>query len=268
MTFVETIHQHPEVLTLGALVWIPVTVWTISMIQWMIMGEVDPVFGLVAILGGLGLALVTLHPPEPYISYVGFGSVVGMVLFFPSIRSNLTKRALAKIDLEQLERLHEQVRMRPENKGAKFKIAEMMYRKGYVGQGYAMAESLISDMNADMYPEEHRQFKQWKQSMEGKIYSRPLACPSCGTYNPPGGYRCVRCGAEYLLKVAKGNWMGGHWGVRLLGAWVVVVLGIVGIPTITSLKLPREVTIVAILGLMVTGVYVMLRAFMRGGDLG
>jgi hypothetical protein len=188
-----------------------------------------------------------------------------MLIFYPSIRTNLTNRAMAKIDLEQLERLHEQVRMRSTNTGAKFKIAEMLYRRGFVGHALGLAEALSPDMPASLYPDENRLLRQWRELNQGRVNDRPIACPRCGTYNLPGGISCEQCHADYLLLTAKGSWLGGYWGLKVIGAWMVAMVALIGIPTLASLPVRREVIIIGVLGLMGIGIYALLSTFLKGG---
>lgn len=235
------------------------------MINWMIMGDVEVGAGVFAILTGLGLGWVTIAPPEPYLSIVCFVGVMSMVIFYPVVRANLTKRAMVKIDLEHLERLHEQVRMNPNNVAAKFKIADMLFQRGFVSHGMALGENLAEKMPKDLYPEENRTLKNWREATRGRLSSRPLPCPKCGTYNPPGDFRCVSCGEEYLLELAQGNWLRGFWGMKLLAGWLVAMVATVGIPTVTSLNIPRGTMIAMVLVLMLGGAFVLLRAFLAGG---
>lgn len=236
------------------------------MVHWMVMGDVEPGFGLASLIVGFGLAVVATNPPEPYMGPVCFFGMTAMVVFYPWLRQNLTQRAMAKIDLEHLERLHEQVRMRPTNTGAKFRIAEMLYNRGYVSHAVGLAERLAPEMPLTLYPDENRLMRQWREAARGKIGDRPLACPRCGTYNMPGDYLCSRCGAEYLLLSAKGHWLGGFWGMKLLGAWVVAMIAVVGIPALASWGVPREAVVVGTVALMGLGAYVLLRAFLVRED--
>ena len=242
---------------------IPVAIWTISMLSWMIMGEIDPGSGMFAILVGLGLGITTIHPPEPYLSPVCFVAITSMVVFYPIVRSSLTKRAMIKIDLEHLERLHEQVRMNPTNTAAKFKIADMLYNRGYVSHAVAVAENLSEKMPKELYPEENRILNGWRSATRGRLTSRPLPCPNCGTYNPPGDIRCVQCGDDYLLRLAKGQWLRGFVGSQLLAGWLVAVVAIVGIPTVASLDLPRWMVVGLVVAMMAGGSVVLLRAFLK-----
>lgn len=237
------------------------------MIQWSIMGEVDGAFAATSVILVLGLAAVATSPPEPYIAYVCAAGVIGLVVFFPIVRSTLNKRAMAKIDLEHLERLHEQIRFRPDNIGTKFRIAEMLYHRGYAAHAMGLAESLTPKMPPQLYANEYRLLEDWRRQWRGNPPMRVIACPKCGTYNPPGDLLCTRCGDEYLLKSAKGVWVTGGWAIKLVVAWLVAIVGIVGIPAVAKSKLPREAVLAVIIALLVGAAYLFVRAFLlREGD--
>ena len=263
MTFADQIRSTPEVFIFGALVWIPIAGWTISMIHMMVMGDIDVISGFLAICVAMALGVITIRPPEPYLSPVCFGAVVSMVLFYPLIRANMTKRAMVKIDLEHLERMHENLRMRPDNNGTKFKIAAMLYERGYVSHAMALAENIAEDMPHELYPDENKLLRRWREETKGRLSSRSIPCPKCGAYNGPGGYLCSKCGAEYLLLSAKGNWLTGFWGTKFLGAWIVAVIGIVGIPAVASLGLPTWALVTGVMVLLAGAVFVLLRAFVQ-----
>lgn len=247
-------------MVIGVLVWIPVAIWVISVIGWAIMGEAETGFALISICLVVGLALVAAQPPEPWMSYASGGALLVLSIFYPGFRIAMTKRAMFQIDLERLERLHEQVRLRPNDLSAQFKIAEAYYNHGFHGHGYALANSILPSLPASLYHEEHMMLKRWSQDWRGNIPQRSVPCLKCGHYNGPGGFKCSKCGAEYLFVAIRGVFResGLFWRLAYLGFFGMVVG--VGIPIVASLKVPQFVNLGLIFALSGFALYLLFRA--------
>ncbi len=233
------------------------------MIGWAIMGEVDTGFALISVLVVIGLAYIAVRPPEAWMSYAASGSVVGLVILYPIIRSSLVKRAMFQIDLERLERLHEQVRMQPNNHSASFKIAEAIYNHGYYAHGFALAKALTTSMPAGIYDEERKMYTNWQRHWGGEPSPRSIACLSCGTFNGPGSFRCPKCGADYILNSMRGVFHESSWIWKLSSVFFLALIGIFGIPIIQHSGLPRWLVLSLIVVLSLGAVYLFVRVFRK-----
>ncbi len=260
----EEVGQNPSVFVLGCLVWLPVTVWVLSLIQWMIQGDVEAWLGLPGVLLAISLGVLTTKPPDPQLTPLLFMAVLGTVVLFPFVRRVYRDRAMAQIEIEQLENLHHNLLRTPDNASAKFRLAEMLYKRGYVGSALGLADEALPKMPPALFGAEHRVASQWRNSRHDPSALVRPACPRCRHANPPGVHLCEKCGRPYLLDVARGAWVGKGVALRLMGGWTIALLLLVGIPvTVKSTGLPVLWQVVLIVTQVGLGIFVMVRTFVR-----
>ena len=229
----------------GCLIWVPLGVWIIALVGWIIQGEVDALGGIAGILIALVMGGMAWVSPEqaPYL-LIG---ALSIVILFPIARALKDKRELAQIDLHQLERAYEQLSLKPDNVGAKIKIAKTLYDRGAHEHAAAVVEKAIKGLPKQIYEEEHRLVKQWRRGLVSNG-SGELPCVVCNAKNKPGELFCYRCGAPFLLHYAKGHWVHPSVIRRLLVVWMAAMISIVGIPlTASKIPMPQSIPVVALL---------------------
>lgn len=123
--------------------WVPVSIWVISLLNWWIAGDVDAVTGI----GGIGVAIMlgvmTFKPPAPGLAPVMFGTVVVTVLFYPVVRAAMAHRELKAIDIEGVEAGYAILGQRPRDPLGRLKIAKHIYKLGYPGHAIAIMDSIL-----------------------------------------------------------------------------------------------------------------------------
>lgn len=255
------IGQNPGGFWFGLLVWIPVAAWVVAMVQWMVIGDIDALFGVPSIIVAFGLGALTNHPPDPRLSPVFFGGVVITVMVFPAIQRGLQKREMARIDIEKMEDLYENLGFRPDNFSALFRLSEVLWYRGYHGHAVGLADSALHRMDPSLFKEEHDAVSRWKHQLGPNFLPKPVRCLQCGLMNQPGSHLCERCKAPYLLLSARTAWLGPSIGRRILGGWIVALVILVGIPTTASFGLPLPVVVFLVLAEMALGLVVLLGSF-------
>lgn len=247
----DRIIEQPWAFYGGCLVWFPITIWVLSLVQWMITGDVDVLVAIPGIAIGIVLGVLTLNPPDPRLAPVFFFAVLATVLFFPFVRQALIKRALHKVDVEQVERAYDQLSLKPGNVGYEMKIARLLYDKGLPGHAIAVAERVLQHAPKQLFESEHRMLNQWRAASQRINLNQPLSCVECGFRTPQGQLFCERCGAPFLLHYLKGKLVGGRLARKLIGAWAATVAAIVGLPSAAtalppSMSIPVMIVVVAV----------------------
>lgn len=221
---------------IGCLVWAPIAVWVYSLISWSIMGEIDALFGIVGAFLGIALGVAIMLQPHPSLAPYLVASVFTLVLVFPYLRSLLTRRELAQIDIESIERAYEQLGERPDGFGPKMRIARLIYGRGLRGHAITLAEEALKPFPRSTVEDDLRQLRIWKASATTEDFG-PIRCLECGKENPVGTLFCRRCHSRILLRYAKGSWSGKRSARKLLSAWIASMAGLVGIP-LAAIALP------------------------------
>lgn len=265
LEIVDRLQLHPTSALLGCLVWIPIAFWVVGAVHGMVMGDIDALVGILAIFLGMALAILTIAAPDPRLSPFTFAAGLITAIAYVPLREALRRRALAKIDLEQLELTYERLRLRPEDTAALFKMAEMLYLRGLTGQAVALGQNLLPRMPRDLYEDEHRKVFKWSETLTDPNEMRPIPCLSCGRFNPPGIPNCAGCGREHLLDYARGRWLGPGVG-KIIALWGVGVLVFAGLPAWAMIPMESNLKIGGFVLLIFLVLYVLIRAFVRSSN--
>lgn len=256
----ERLPEQPWVFFGGCIVWIPVAIWVLSLVHWMIQGDLELWIGLPGVLAAIVLGAFTMNPPHPALSPVFLAVAVLGVVLFPSLKAALNRRALAQIDDESLANAHAALKEKPDNVGARLRIARVVADKGLPGHAAAIAHGALRGLPEAHFTGELRQAAIWHAQAGYPNASRPIACAACSEPNPPGDLYCRRCGAPFLLDWAQGRWSGDRVARKLVGVWVAAILAIVGMPSAAAALSPL-LGIVTIIGLFVMVALVLWVAF-------
>ncbi len=221
-------------LILGVIVWIPLTIWIISLVHWMISAEIDGMSGFLGICMGLALGYFTLKPPLPILSPVLFGVTWLTVLLYPVITSSLDKRALVAIDLDSLDKAYNALAQKPDNVGLKLKVARLVYSRGLLGHAIVLGEEALKGMPDQLFQDEHKMINAWKMAAGNPTEVRSLPCLECGYPNAAGRIHCEKCGSPFLLHHAKGKWLGPNLAKRVVACWAAGIALFLGVPMALS----------------------------------
>lgn len=269
MNLADRMANHPEVAIGGCITWIFLIVWIVSMVHWTIQAEIDTALGLMGIILGLGLGILVINPPagSEYVTPLIMVAVVCSVALFVPLRNVINRHELVAIDMDAIDRAYRQLEERPNNVGAKFKIAKLIYARGLHGHAIKLADDALQNMPQDFFAEEHKMVDMWKRSGHDAASFRALPCVECGTSNPPGDLYCNKCGAKFLLDQAKGRWIGRAMVRKLMAGWVAMLGVFVGIP-ISATALPPVAAALAISGLGTLVLVTLYSAFLAGRSSG
>jgi hypothetical protein len=244
-------------LAAGCLIWIPVVIGIVSLIGWMIQGEIDTVFGLVCVLALLtmgGLALVSKNQDvAPYL----MGGAFSAVLLFPIARSQKNSRDLAKLDLEKLEKAYEELKSNPRNLGARFQVAKILHSRGLADQAIVLAEEALKGAPRGVFEEELQTLKKWKRQPIAQPVPG-ITCLSCGQKNKAGSPFCKACGGPILLYYAKGQWINPYSLRKVMLIWLAILVPLVGVPLAKETLSANEVILAAVALLTISAILLFL----------
>jgi len=266
MTLRDRLFTDPIAFATGCMVWLPLTIWILALVRWMISGEIDLVFGIVGIFMAVGLGYVSIVPPTPQFAYLTFPAVMATVIMFPFVRHSMQRRSLRAVDVEDLERAHDALRQRPDNWAARFRIAKLLFEMGYPGHALRIGENCLAQMPQAFFIEEHRMVQKWRWTKLADHAFHPIRCSECGHPNQPGNVHCAACSEPFLLNRLKGKVMPARLGKKLLAAWITMVALLAGIPLLSTLG--GVASVLGIVALMVLAGGVLVLAFWPKGQDG
>jgi len=230
----------------GCLIWIPISIGTISLIGWMIQGEVDVLAGLFGIALALVIGGLALVSKDQQMAPFLFAASVSILVLFPVARAQHEKRETAKIDLELLEKAYGALGENPQNVFFRVKIAKILYDRGIRDQAVSLAENALRGAPKDVFEAELRMLRTWKRAPMAQPPPN-ITCVACGARNKPGEPFCYRCGAPVLLHYAKGHWVHPTLFRRILLIWIAAAVPILGIPLAGINLSPNESPILVVL---------------------
>ncbi|MGE0002517.1 MAG: hypothetical protein AB7F50_06165 [Fimbriimonadaceae bacterium] len=215
----------------GCLIWIPIAVWVVAIIHMWVGGDIEAPFAVAAIFVGLAIIALTVRPPVDWLSPVLFaGTIVTMVLFVP-IRRLAMEHELKEMDGDRLERALDACIARPDNAASKLAAAEILFKHGQVAHAAALAESALAGANPAHFRTELTALAKWK-AIVAKTGSEVDPCIRCGVKTLPGTLDCARCGAPVMLDSIRGRVVKGELMHKLVAAWAIGTLVVVGVPAV------------------------------------
>jgi hypothetical protein len=261
---------NPLSALIGCLAWIPLAVWIVSIVQWIISGDIDFLSGFLGIWLAIGLGYVAMNPPtgRPVASALTFLAIVVTSAMIPWLRNALNRRELRSIDVQALERALDLARKNPANPLVKFKVATLVYRLGHPSHALALAESCLASMPEQHFMEEHKVVKGWRQVVGRPDPPQPLECIECGHRNMPGSIFCAGCGAPVLLDRLRGRFVSGDVARKLFLGWIGMVVLLVGIPLASALSGALEaLALLGLAGLAGAMIWLALRPTPKGAAI-
>lgn len=256
------IKTEPLMGLLACVVWIPIAVWVVSMVHWMVTGEVDGITGFLSILAMVTLGFFANNSNPDLVPFYFAGITLAVVLF-PYVRGLMSRRACAQVDLEVIDSCSREILMRSDNIPARLRMADVLVNRGRLEDAVAIAEEALASAPKDFYPVEEQRLSTWKRALAARGQTASItACLQCGMREPPGTIICSRCGALVLVDSLRGTW-GVHSQQlkRAIGALVLGMFLLVGIPA--TLRLPPALAIGLIVTQLAIGSYAVIRALLK-----
>lgn len=232
-------------LVLAFLVWVPVGIWIYAVISWMVMADMDTGTGIIALGAAIGLGISTSFAPDRSIAWIPFTVAVLTVALFPLVNESYRKYMLFKIDIEQIEDIYSRLRVNRDDVYGMIRLSEVLYGMGMQHQAITLLESALRERPKDLFPSETRTLDGWQRNL-GKIpLRRETACLACGTGNSPAQFFCRKCGAEFLLEMARRRWVGFSSWALLFSVWGLLAIAVAAAPFLGSSQVTPEIRLVA-----------------------
>lgn len=198
-----------------ALALAPVCVAAILVIlKWMFDNQLDVGPGLAAIFGVMVIALVTVMSKSNFVAGAVLAVMITLMVFLPYAVEQVTAAELRGIDIDKLDRVHQELVQRPENVASYFAMADLVYELGLHGHAIAISERTLERLSTmvdpiknqsmrDVFRAEESRAREWRRRVTDPAAFRPVACPRCGQRNEPGTIACAKCQGPFLLDLAR-----------------------------------------------------------------
>jgi len=248
----------------GLAVLAPAGIWVLFLIQWMVMGEVDGLTGLLGIFAATLLAVGALVMPLEEVKWGCLFLLYATIAVFVPMQEAVRKRGLARIDFEQMESCYDRLRERPQDSYAVFKLAELLIDRGFPSLGLGLMLARLEGEQPSLYEPEFRRVRVL-QSQGIRAAAGELTCPQCRNQGHRRTAICARCGAPLYLLLARApvvSAMGGGRTVRFVMLGIVAALGI---PLIAMLEVPPAIRAVLAVALMSLGAIAVIKALREVG---
>ncbi len=259
----DQIRTNPYTFLAGCVSVIPVAIWVISMINWMIMGEVDGIFGTLAITVAIILGFFTIVPPRPDLGPLFLVGIVAMICMWPVLKASADLRLNHIAKLDELDRAYERLGLGRRDPGAIFKLAAACYSLKMRGPAIVMAEEVLPKLDVKYFADQHSMYREWKTVPPVPGMFSPTKCPACRLANGPGIPFCPHCGEPQYLTIAEKGWKPNSFTFKILGAWVAGTSVLIVIPVIGSSSWPVPLKLGLILVLVAAAGYALVRAFVK-----
>ena len=254
----DRVAQHSTAIV-GCLAWLPLAVWIMACVHWMIGGDIDAWTGFGGIAVALGLGYEAINPPVPQLAPLTVIAVFITVIMFPFVRSAMDKRALKALDIESLEKAYNALALRPDNILAKLRVAKGLWQLGVCGHAIRIVESQLPHMPQNFFMEDIRMLKKWHMMKLDARFFAPIPCAECHTSNEGGLIFCRQCGAPFLLDFVRGKVVGTRLGKKLISTWISMIAVLIGIPAAKAM--PPIPSVIVILLMMVFASVMVFNSF-------
>jgi hypothetical protein len=246
----------------GLAVLAPAGIWVLFLIQWMVMGEVDGLTGVLGISAAIMLAVGALTLPVEEVKWGCLFLLYATIAVFVPMQEAVRKRGLARIDFEQMESCYDRLRERPQDSYAVFKLAELLVDRGFPSLGLGLMIARLEGEQPAFYEPEFRRVRVL-QSQGIRAATGDISCPRCRNQMHRRLTICSRCEAPIYLLLSRApmvSAMGGGRTVRLAMLGFVAALAI---PLIAMLDAPPLLRAALAVVLMSLGSVAVVRA-MKG----
>lgn len=234
----------------SCLVWPVVAVWFFMFMHWTIQGDLDWSIGIPALFATLLLgASVTWIRDPIYSPIIGLALLLALIAL-PFVMKAMDFHILKRIDRDQIHRAID-IAQQSRSKAPLMRLATQMYESDYGNWAVAFAEQALPEMPQSMFPHEHAMYDAWKQMGYSSGRAEPLICTQCSRTNGPQNIVCAHCGHEYLVDYVTGTGsIDRVMGRRLIGAWCMAMLLLVGIPA-SAAYIENKLVFATVIGVLI-----------------
>lgn len=226
----EQMRQNPMSAMFGCVMMIPVAIWVISILHWMISGDLDVLAGILGIGLSIFLLILGIRPPVDWLSPLIFCGMIVLAIVLPFIRKSMNDRALRLIEIETLERHLSAVVERPDRMMSRIEAAARLVQFGLVGHAVGIASPVLQLPIRNM-DQEKKLVQRWI-SMRNTQNGRIVPCLKCGANGNEEAILCPQCGAPYLAIYLRGGVHAGTLARKLILGWTLGVGMLLAIPAV------------------------------------
>lgn len=204
-------------------------------------------------IGLMGLLLVS---GSAWLAFMALMLLVSGVAIIPWLGDMFNRRALRKIDEEEMYRARDALAADPENHLARVVLAEKLYKLGRLDEAIEHLEYAVESSPA-LSRLERGKLQSWKR--EQAFAQRKLVlCPMCGSENPGEARRCIQCGSPIETLAALKEWAAQEQVVqKVLRAWLTV-MAVLTVLSFVFMLLPLEMQGVVTIAALIVGAWFFL----------
>ncbi|MEQ1823838.1 MAG: hypothetical protein ABL949_15125 [Fimbriimonadaceae bacterium] len=234
------------------------------MIQWMIAGEVDALFGLLAIGVGLVLGGYTMMTKDAHLRPYFVVGAMSMVVFYPFLNRAKDQHETNQLEFEIMEKAYEQLGTNPKHLGAQFKVARTLQSKGHILEAVTLLRKATEGMERRLIEPEMRTLRQWETelAMRPPDTRKSVVCPFCNRTTPMDQFFCAVCGRPVWYPIAKSAAFAPNVTSKLLMIWTGAMMGLIGIPIVAT-TFPPNLRLAGIVGILMLFTLTAWLAFRR-----
>jgi tetratricopeptide (TPR) repeat protein len=204
-------------------------------------------------IGLMGLLLVS---GSAWLAFMALMLLVSGVAIMPWLGDMFNRRALRKIDEEEMYRARDALAADPENHLARVVLAEKLYKLGRLDEAIEHLEYAVESSPA-LSRLERGKLQSWKR--EQAFAQRKLVlCPMCGSENPGEARRCIQCGSPIETLAALKEWAAQEQVVqKVMRAWLTV-MAVLTVLSFVFMLLPLEMQGVVTIAALIVGAWFFL----------
>jgi hypothetical protein len=254
----DQIARNPNAICFGLIMFIPLGIWFLSLMSWMISGDIEVITGIIGIFVAVMLAYLAVKPPADYFPPIIFFGMILLAVLLPVIRKSMSERELRMMEIEQLERHMTRLIERPDMTISRMEVARRLASLGFVAHALALTEQIKAAPMRQM-EEEKREIRKWEFSLSPAT-SKIIPCLRCGKPGHPAALLCPHCQSPYISRYLKGHVVMPALAKKLIIGWTLGVGLLLAIPA-ASAMLPPAGSLLIIPMMLALGGYTAYRTF-------
>lgn len=204
--------ERPNAFIFGCISIVLAVVVVTSMVGWMIMGELDPLVGIIASIVVIMVSYWTMQPPYDWMAPVLFFLLLGSFLAYPILTKWWNRQELKSIDADDVENLVEHLRLQPTNYLKMANLAQTLYDLRLVAYAIGIMHRALALAPKGVFTTERGKLKAWEDFTPLDLRNL-IQCRHCGATPNPDDILCPKCQADYLGAHFRRGTM-GHTGFR------------------------------------------------------
>jgi len=206
----------------------------------------------------IGLLGLLLASNSAWLAFMALLLLVSGVLMVPYIGDMFNRRALRKMDEEEMYRARDVLAADPDNHLARVVLAERLYKLGRLDEAIEHLEYAVEN-SPGISRLERGKLQSWKRE-QAYAERKLVTCPMCGAENPGEARQCIQCGSPMESFSALKQWAAQEQVVqKVLRLWLTV-MAILTLLGFVFYLLPRDIQgVVSIAALVLGGWYFLHR---------